>query len=225
MTELKKNNKKQIMKIWDLPIRVFHWALVICIFTSWLTVEIDEMELHVISGACILGLLTFRLLWGVIGPFTAQFHNFISSPYTIFKYLRNPVSNQFRHLIGHSPIGSLSVIALLLVVSFQVLTGLFADDEIYLTGPLAKFVDSDMRSWSTKLHAQNFNILFGLIILHVVAILFYLIIKKNNLVGPMITGNKTMENGRSSIQARHPIIVLIVAGVSILIPYYIFYII
>ena len=219
MTENNQNYKK--VKVWDIPTRLFHWALVIGIFTSWVTIELDKIELHVISGACILGLLVFRLIWGLIGPATAQFHKFIKSPFAVFAYLKNPTDDRFKSYLGHSPIGALSVVALIGIISIQVGTGLFADDEIYTTGPLAKFVNSDLRSFATKIHSQNFDILVALIVLHLAAVMFYLVIRKNNLITPMITGFKKVVYGDET-NMRHPIIWLSIAVVAAGVSYAVF---
>ena len=161
------------IKVWDFPIRIFHWGLVTAIVTSWVSIKTDNIETHVISGACILGLLIFRLLWGIWGASTAQFHRFIPSPRTLLNYLRSDAA-ELR--IGHSPIAALSVVAMLVVLSIQVLTGLVADDDVYTTGPLVAFVESDFSEWATGMHSTNSDILLGLMALHLVAILFYKLI-------------------------------------------------
>lgn len=171
--------------IWDLPLRVFHWALLIAVVVSVVSAEVmDDMILHLQSGQVVLGLLVFRLIWGVIGPPSAQFHRFVRGPRAVLKYLRGEtVSYQ-----GHSPLGALSVIALLIALIVQVVTGLGADDEIFTTGPLVEYLTAEQVSWATSIHHLNHRVLYVLILLHVGAIIFYWRKRQQNLVKPMITG-------------------------------------
>jgi len=182
-------NNAQKVKVWDLPLRIFHWALAVAFAVSFISIEIDNMEVHIISANVILGLLIFRLLWGFLGSHTARFTTFIPSPRQLINYLRNKDTDES---VGHSPLGALSVLALLLLMLFQLLTGLVADDEIYITGPLRDWVSSSFSSWATSKHVWLADILLGMIGLHIAAILFYWVVKKNNLIKPMITGYKTL---------------------------------
>jgi len=189
---------KAVIKVWDLPIRLFHWGLVVAIAASFISMELGNMEVHVISGACILGLLIFRLLWGLWGASTAQFHRFIPSPTKLFNYLKHQGSETMVSL-GHSPLAALSVIAMLVAIGFQTLTGLVADDDVYTTGPLVSYVEDDFSEWATGLHATNSDIVLGLIALHIAAILFYKFVKKRGLIKPMITGISTEYNQEATI--------------------------
>lgn len=203
------------VKVWDLPIRLFHWALAIGFVVSFVSIKIDDMDLHITSAMCILGLLVFRFLWGFCGSRTAKFSQFIPSPRHLLNYLTKKGTPEDE--IGHSPLGALSVIALLFFMLFQLLTGLVADDEIYTTGPLRDMVSSDFSSWATSTHAFMADFLLALIALHVAAILFYWIFKKNNLIKAMITGNKNvvlMANTHPYGQYKKTIaaIVIIVSG-------------
>lgn len=215
--------KDGLVKVWDLPIRLFHWGLVAAIATSWISMKVDNMEVHVISGACILGLLIFRVLWGIWGASTAQFHRFIPSPAMLLNYLRKSIpAGPIK--IGHSPIAALSVIAMLAAIAFQVMTGLVADDDVYTTGPLISYVESEVSEWATGMHSSNSDILLGLMVLHLVAILFYKLVKKQSLVKPMITGS--LKAGKATVLnpliERSVIVFVITAAVSAAIPYAIF---
>lgn len=183
-------NQLNKIKVWDLPTRLFHWALAIGFIVSFVSIKIDDMDLHIASATCILGLLVFRLLWGFFGSRTSRFTQFVPSPRRLLNYLKNKGTDEDN--IGHSPLGALSVIALLVFMLLQLLTGLVADDEIYTTGPLRDWVSSDFSSWATSKHVLLADILQGLIVLHIVAILFYWAVKRSNLIKPMITGYKTL---------------------------------
>jgi cytochrome b len=184
------------------------------------------MEIHIASGITILGLLAFRLLWGFVGPRTAQFHRFIKGPRTIIGYLRNSSAPQFRPMIGHSPIGALSVIALLALVSVQAVSGLFASDDIITEGPFAKFVTSDYVNLATDIHKTNANLLLAMIALHVAAVIYYLIAKSEDLIRPMITGSKKVLAGDAAgvevVRERNPLVAIIAIAAATAFAYYIF---
>lgn len=185
--------------VWDLPTRLFHWVLVALIAFSWWSAEEDELELHFYSGYAILTLLLFRLLWGLFGSSTARFANFIRGPGTIFGYLRDVRGWTG---IGHSPIGALSVVALLAVVAVQVASGLFqTDDDGLVEGPLAALVSYDVADAAHDVHEVSFNILLALIALHVAAIVFYRLVYGKRLVGPMITGKAKLPDGAEPARA------------------------
>lgn len=214
-----------VTKIWDLPIRLFHWGLVAAIATSLISMELENMEVHVISGTCVLGLLVFRLLWGIWGASTAQFHRFIPSPSKLVNYLRGRTADNLLS-IGHSPIAALSVIAMLVAIAFQALTGLVSDDDVYTTGPLIDYVESEVSEWATGMHSTNSDILLGLMALHIAAILYYKFVRKLSLVKPMITGVSDGGNQADSIAnplvERSWVVFLLTAAISVAVPYVIF---
>ena len=176
--------------VWDLPIRLFHWVLAGLIGFSWWTAENSHTDWHIWSGCAILTLLIFRLLWGIFGSSTARFRSFVRGPRRVAEYLRGRWTG-----IGHNPLGALSVITLLLAVSMQVGLGLISQDEdgIY-AGPLAGLVSSDTSDKAREIHALWFNVILGLIALHVVAIIFYRL-RGRHLTKPMITGRAMLEPG------------------------------
>jgi len=216
-----KQPSRPATKIWDLPIRIFHWGLVAAIATSWISMKLENMEVHVISGACVLGLLVFRLLWGIWGASTAQFHRFIPSPIKLLNYLRGRTADNLIS-IGHSPIAALSVIAMLAAIAFQTLTGLVSDDDVYTTGPLIEFVESDFSEWATGMHSTNSDILLGLMALHIAAILYYKFVKKLSLVKPMVTGVSAEQNQAvvaNPLIERSWVVFFLTAAVSVAVPY------
>ena len=179
--------------VWDLPIRLFHWVLVALLGFSWWSAENHETELHIWSGIAVLTLLIFRLLWGLFGSSTARFANFVRGPAVVRDYLRDNASWRFA---GHSPLGALSVIALLGAIAIQVGLGLIAVDEDGLNeGPLAQLVSLDVSEAARDLHEDFFNVLLALIAVHVVAIVVYRLLLGRNLTGPMLTGRAALEPG------------------------------
>jgi cytochrome b len=177
----------QRIRIWDAPTRLVHWSLVALVAFSWWTAENGRMDWHRYSGYAVLGVLVFRLYWGIVGSSTARFAQFVKGPQTIVQYLRAKTV-----VAGHNPLGALSVIALLLLLMAQVGLGLFAVDVDGLeSGPLSHLVSFEDGREYAKSHELVFNILMAFVVLHIAAILFYLFVKRDNLIAPMVTGAKT----------------------------------
>lgn len=185
------NNDNKKSKVWDVYIRIFHWLLVILILTSFISIEyFDNLDLHFMSGYGIVGLLTFRVLWGLFGSKTARFINFIKGPVTIIGYLKSMADPKtYKASYGHSPIAALSVIAMLGILIAQVTTGLFFfDDESFVEGPLAQFASYEMTENARSYHPIGANLVLAIIAFHIFAIAVYYIFFKQNLVKPMVTG-------------------------------------
>ena len=176
--------------IWDLPLRLFHWSFVLTFMGLWYTSEqgSDFIDIHMILGYVALGLLTFRILWGVIGPTHARFSQFIPSPKKLFNYLSN--KDKGNQPAGHNPLGALMVILMIVLVSIQSISGLFIDDDVFSAGPYNSVIPSDIEKIMSFLHHNTFDLTLIAIGLHIGAILYYAFIKKLNLVTPMITGKK-----------------------------------
>ncbi len=184
-------NKK--IRVWDLPTRSFHWSLVLLMIFSFATAKIggNWMRWHFYSGYAILSLISFRVLWGFFGGRYARFTSFLFFPTQILQYLRN-APNAVKPL-GHNPMGSLSVFALIGFVGLQAATGLFSNDDISEEGPLVRWVSNATSNWFTSIHNLNEKILIFLVLTHIGAVLFYLFRKKDNLIKPMISGDKQAE--------------------------------
>lgn len=178
------------IRLWDLPLRLFHWLLVLAVTLALITGELGGpwMELHGKAGLGIVGLVVFRLVWGVIGSAHARFLSFLPTPSKLKAYL----GGRWRG-VGHNPLGALSVIALLGLLAAQAGTGLFSNDDIAFSGPLFALVDEALAGRLTSLHKQLATVLFGLLALHLAAIAFYAWFKHDNLVKPMVTGWKEVE--------------------------------
>jgi cytochrome b len=183
------------IRVWDLPTRVFHWVLAFCVLSSIVSAYMggNAMIWHFRLGYASFALILFRVVWGIVGGRWSRFGNFIYAPSATMRYLRGKSLPGEHHDIGHNPLGAFSVFGLLFLLALQVGTGLFADDEISNTGPLINFVSGSTSLSLTKWH-RNFGqyLIIALIVLHVGAILYYLLRKKENLIGPMLTGDKAL---------------------------------
>ena len=181
------------VRIWDAPTRLFHWTLVALIAFSWWSAEEEHFDWHIWSGLGIMSLLIFRLLWGLFGSSTARFANFIRGPRQVAAYLKD--MKGWRP-VGHSPLGALSVLAMLGALAVQVGLGLFSIDKDGLyEGPLAYLVSLDLSEEIADLHEDWFNVVLVLIGLHIAAILFYRLVLGKRLIGPMITGKGAVDAG------------------------------
>jgi cytochrome b len=186
------------IRVWDLPVRLFHWLLVLSVAGLFITEQLggNYMEWHKKLGYFVLGLILFRIMWGVIGSQHARFASFLRGPATILKYLRDIKNPAAPRWLGHNPLGALSVVAFLVVIAVQAVTGLFADDEILMTGPYADAVSKEVSGLLTKIHKINSKVIIGLVVMHLLAIGYYVFIKRDNLVKPMITGEKSSKDGQ-----------------------------
>lgn len=183
------------MRIWDLPTRLFHWALVVLIALQYATAEFHvlDMEWHFRFGYATLALIVFRLLWGVFGSQTSRFVAFVRGPSAVFRHTVSLLSNKAATSVGHNPLGGWSVLVLLASVLLQAISGLFASDGIDTQGPLSdKLTTAAVKTW-TRIHDWNQDFLLFLIGLHVLAIALYYLLRKENLLGPMITGRKLVD--------------------------------
>lgn len=201
-------------RVWDLPTRIFHWALVACVLGLAVTGTIGGawIDWHARLGYAVLTLLLFRIVWGLVGGRWSRFASFIYSPGSVINYLKGRA--QPDHLIGHNPMGAASVFAMLLVLLAQVGTGLVSDDEISFTGPLNRFVSSANGLAATWYHkAVGQWLLLALAVLHIGAVLFYLWKKNDNLIRPMITGDKAAAAASSRDDAGSRLMAAVIFGV------------
>ncbi|KQP21650.1 cytochrome b/b6 domain-containing protein [Pseudorhodoferax sp. Leaf267] len=181
------------VRVWDLPTRIFHWTLFVSVIGLVVTAKIggNAMVWHFRLGYVVLALLLFRLIWGLVGGRWSRFSSFIHSPRTLLRYLRGEGGPELS--IGHSPLGAGSVFALLAALLVQVLSGLTSDDEIAFAGPLSRFVSNAVVGQATWYHkAVGQWLVIGLVVLHIAAVLYYLWRKKQNLLQPMVHGDKQL---------------------------------
>ena len=183
------------VRVWDLPTRVFHWVLALSVVASIVTAKVGgaAMVWHFRLGYLALGLLLFRVVWGLVGGRWSRFASFLYAPGRVWAYLRGQRDPQGRDEVGHSPLGALSVWALLGLLLAQVGSGLFADDEIANVGPLNRFVSGATAQLLTGWHKEaGESVLIALVVLHVAAVLFYRWARRKDLLTPMITGDKPL---------------------------------
>ncbi len=180
------------VRVWDAPVRLVHWLLVGLLGFSWWSSE-DHLNWHRWSGYAIVGLLAFRIYWGFVGSGAARFSNFLKGPRGTLAYLGTLGGRSPSETPGHNPLGALSVVAILLVLLVQVGTGLFAVDiDAFEAGPMSDRVSFETGRAIAEVHELSFKVLQVLTALHVAAVLFYLVWKRTDLVGPMITGYRRL---------------------------------
>lgn len=202
------------MRVWDAPIRLFHWAIVVLILFSWGTAEYNRMELHKLSGYTILTLLLFRIVWGFIGSDTARFNRFLRSPIAAMTHLAHMTRREADREIGHNAAGGWMVLVMLLVLLVQVATGLASNDDVSTEGPYAHLVGKDWSDWASHIHDLTFTVIEVVVVLHVLAVLAYAVLKRQNLVRPMITGKKRLPGNMRAPRMRSPLLALLILIVS-----------
>jgi len=213
-----------VTRVWDLGTRLFHWALVLFVAFSILSAKLggNWIDWHMRSGVCILALILFRITWGFIGPHHAKFANFVRPPAEVLTYVRSmraggATANTAQ--AGHNPLGALSVIAMIVILLLQASTGLFANDSIASEGPLAKFVSNATSDLLTRIHKIDQFVIYLLIATHIGAIVYYAFAKHDNLVRPMLTGDKPVTGLVASrddwaVRVRAAILLVIAFGLT-----------
>ncbi|MCA3218162.1 MAG: cytochrome b/b6 domain-containing protein [Burkholderiales bacterium] len=185
-----------LVRVWDLPTRLFHWSLAALVLFSIVTVKLGGLwiDWHMRSGYAILALVLFRVLWGFAGSHYARFASFVRGPVGMLGYLRGRVA----HVAGHNPLGALSVVALLAVLGVQASTGLFTSDGSFTEGPLAKLVSGQTVDWLSTVHRYGEWVIYGLVGLHIAAVIFYSVFRFQPLVKAMLTGDRADVQARSA---------------------------
>ncbi|MBS0336952.1 MAG: cytochrome b/b6 domain-containing protein [Proteobacteria bacterium] len=184
------------VKVWDLPVRLFHWLLVALFGFMFFSGKAkgNWMEWHMYSGYMILALVLFRVLWGFAGSTHARFSSFLAGPGACIAFMRKLLSRSPAHVAGHNPLGGWMVLVMLLLLLAQAGTGLFSNDDISIEGPLYKFVSKEVSDQLTSFHYYNFYVLLALAAAHIAAVAFHVLVKKENLVGAMFTGVKMLDS-------------------------------
>jgi cytochrome b len=181
------------VRIWDVPIRVFHWLTVALFAFSWWSAENDRLDWHMLSGYGILTLVLFRIYWGFVGSTTARFASFLKSPRAALDYLRHLPEPSGNRAAGHNALGGWSVALMLLLLLSQTTLGLFAVDvDGIVAGPLDRFVSFETGRLISSWHGLVFNLLLVVVAAHIAAIGFYAIFKRENLTRAMVVGIKRM---------------------------------
>lgn len=185
----------QLAKIWDGPTRLFHWLLVISIGAQYITAEwlSDAMQWHFYIGYFTLGLVLFRLFWGVIGTTYAKFSSFIYPPRSIVEYCKTLPARNSKHYAGHNPAGGVVVVLLLVMIALQAISGLFMTDDVFLDGPYRYMASDKVLDIMSAIHNQLFWVIVGFVALHICAVLFYVLYKKQPLIRAMFSGKKPVD--------------------------------
>lgn len=208
--------------VWDLPVRLFHWVLVLLVIGAVVTAKLGYMDQHLFFGVAILALVGFRLVWGFVGGGYARFAAFLYGPAAAIHYLRDwlrPANHpERRHYLGHNPVGGWMVLALLALLGGQAVLGLFANDDILFDGPLRKYVSDAASARMTHWHHLGEKLLYACVGLHVAAVIGYLALRKENLIGPMLSGVKLLDPAHPPVDetpASRPRLVLACAILAI----------
>jgi cytochrome b len=179
-------------RVWDLPIRLFHWSTAALVLAAYVTWRMDWMDWHARAGDAVLALVIFRLLWGFFGSETARFSRFLAAPGLAFHHLAHILRREPDRHIGHNPAGGWMVLFLLFLLAGETLSGLYVANDVADQGPLTELVAAPIANAITDLHWIFWYALLGAVALHLVAIAVYAIVKGQNLLTPMITGLKTL---------------------------------
>jgi cytochrome b len=204
------------IKVWDAPVRLFHWLLVILFALSAYSAFQDKYgiyaDIHLYAGLGVLTLILWRILWGLVGSDTARFGHFVKGPKAILAYLRQPGGRA--PSVGHNPVGALSVILLVVLLGAQATLGLFGTDAMFFSGPLARTIAQDTAEALTEAHELIGYGLLGLVALHLLAIVGYAVIGKVNLVRPMITGWRALPDDAAAPRLAPPLRALVLLVLS-----------
>jgi cytochrome b len=203
------------IRVWDAPIRLFHWALVVLLGLSWFTESRGWMELHFLSGYSVIALLLFRVAWGIVGSETARFSHFVKSPLAALRNLAHLPRREPDVGIGHNAAGGWMVLAMLALLAVQVTTGLCANDDAATEGPLFRYVGKDWSDWLSHIHAVNFKLIQLAVLVHVGAILAYAVLKRHDLVRPMITGRKHLPDAATPPALVHPVRAIVLFAIAV----------
>jgi cytochrome b len=193
-TELKAASSSKTIKIWDVPVRIFHWSLVLLFIAAYVTNNLgsDYFTYHVWSGYALIVLVSFRIVWGLVGTYHARFNHFVKNPIATALYALSVFKKKDKHYLGHNPLGAVMVVMLLITILIQGITGLFANDEIFNLGPLYAYINDDLSLQLTSLHRQLFYWILGAVTLHILAVIVHVIVKRDNIIKSMFTGKKNV---------------------------------
>ncbi|WP_159730858.1 cytochrome b/b6 domain-containing protein [Methylosinus sp. Ce-a6] len=225
VTEAATTQSKEKRLVWDLPVRLFHWSLVVSFVGAYVTnrLGVAWFDWHVRFGYAVLALVLFRILWGVFGAEHARFSSFLRHPREAWLYARRLLRGEAPRYAGHNPLGAIMVVALLLGLSSQAIMGLFANDEIFNAGPFAGAVSKEASLLLTSLHKRGFYVLAAAVFVHIVAVIAYVTVKREDLLRAMVTGRKSAaavhpkdEIASSRLPLAATLFVLVVVALAVL---------
>jgi len=217
---LTKPQRTQV-KIWDLPVRFFHWAIVLLFIAAYVTNSLGPtyFKYHLWSGYAMILLVSFRIVWGFVGTHHARFANFIKNPAFTLKYAVSLLKKSDQHYLGHNPLGAIMVVILLVAILIQAMTGLFSNDEIFNLGPLYGYISDELSLKLTSIHRQLFYWISGAVALHIAAVLVHIIWKRDNIIKAMFTGKKsiqTLTNETTIHSSKTWLAIIILAGLALI---------
>jgi cytochrome b len=204
------DNKKEHVRAWDLPTRLFHWSLVVCLTSSWISYRYaevfgdDMLRWHRWNGYAILVLIVFRIIWGFAGSSTSRWSAFVTLPWTTLRYAYDLLRGRDRHFLGHNPLGTYMILGLLLVVSIQAGLGLFTveHNDTGADGPLYRLLSEENYKLVSKWHRWTFYyVILPFVAVHITANALYGLVKKDPLIRAMITGEKPAANYEDASEA------------------------
>ncbi|HEX4024481.1 MAG TPA: cytochrome b/b6 domain-containing protein [Steroidobacteraceae bacterium] len=178
--------------VWDLPVRLFHWAIVLLVASAYVTWQLNWMNWHVRAGYALMAAVLFRILWGFFGSDTARFSRFVAAPRAAVSHLAQALRREPDRQVGHNPAGGWMVLLFLLLLLAESLTGLYVNNDVADEGPFTELAPASVANAISALHEILWDALLAAIVLHVVAIIAYAAVKRHNLVRPMITGRKSL---------------------------------
>ncbi len=177
--------------LWDIPTRIFHWAIVICLPLSWWSAEQGNYDLHEWLGYTVIVLVVTRIIWGLVGSTHSRFSDFLVGPRKIIAYLRGEGGGS----VGHNPLGGWSVVALLSLLLLQAISGLFNSDDVFFSGPLYYAASGEFRDTMGVVHEFAFNALIALVVVHILAVLYHQLRLREPLIPAMIKGRAPGKSG------------------------------
>jgi len=178
--------------VWELPIRLFHWALVVLVAGAYVSWRLNQMDWHVWIGYAALTAVLFRILWGFFGGECARFRRFVTGPRAAVTHLAHALRRAPDHQVGHNAAGGWMVLMLLALLLAETLSGLLISNDIADEGPLTELLPSRLANAITAMHSICWNLLWAAVALHVLAIVFYALVPRHNLLGPMLSGRKSL---------------------------------
>jgi cytochrome b len=198
------------IRVWDLPIRLFHWTIVVLLIICWISEREYWMQVHFVAGYALLSLLLFRLAWGFVGSDTARFDRFLASPARVLAHLARYRRREPDTELGHNAAGGWMVLVLLGLLAVESLSGLFARDDEISEGPLAHLLPGNGTDASLSVHATCWDLILAAVALHVLAILGYWLLKDQNLLRPMITGKKRLPAATRQPRMADPLLAFVI---------------
>lgn len=201
--------------VWDVPVRLFHWLVVVLVISAYVTLKLNWIDWHVRVGEALLALVIFRLLWGCFGSETARFRNFVASPIAASRHLRHLFRREPDVQVGHNAAGGWMVMLLLALLLLETLSGLYVNNDVADEGPLSEIVPAWLANAISTLHGLVWDVLVAAVALHIVVILLYALVKGHNLVRPMLTGYKSLPLAIDAPRQRPVWLALLPLGVGV----------